>query len=1311
MYLKRLEIVGFKSFTERVVVPFSPGISAVVGPNGCGKSNIIDAIRWVMGEQSPRHLRARNMEDILFNGSRGRAPAALAEVTLVLTRDLEPGRSQAEVGVTRRLYRGGDSEYLINKSPCRLKDILRFFMEAGMGTRAYAIIEQEKVGRLVDARPEDRRLLLDEAAGIIRFKEQKKESERKIDSAGQNLTAVAALMAETKQQLGVIARAAAKAAKYQSLKAELKELELVLISRKYLELTGKRQNMAQEVIRRQEELTSLAAVTSEAELAVEALRLEETALEQKLEDELGLYHGLQNSFETFRLEKEHTEETLTAAQGRREKALTELRELEDNRDKKQLERDSLNDSLAKIRAESSAANEKRNLLKEKWLTLKSALESQTAERDAALTNFSSTKDGLQELRETLAGLENLLAFLIDRKKSLELEKNQGDGAIREIRESLAARIRFKDGLQEELKDLEEDIEIKTEDLASARDDLENLTRSQGLLENEAAALSARLETLENLKGGFSWYPAGVKALMNEPSLLEAGLLGPAAEYLEVPEGFEAAAESALGERLAWLLTKNRPAAILALKFARDRRLGRCGFISQADLKTNDLAEELLGDFILADSLEETSDGQCILTRSGEYLSRAFVVGGISSENDDQEGLLARLKEVEAAGQKLSEVKEKLEAERAKTALARENRTRAESALALAQDSRERLIASLAEANSKILVTQSEEKGLVIRLESLAKEVEQVESQYLDNETKREKAALAREELEAQAARLEAVYKAAAEAAAEREDELRVIQEEGQAASLEAETASERLDSTLNSLRAAEEWLDNLENRRGDLFNDAETLGREIELLTEKLQKLDLDVLDLPERLAEAEKKVAELRQLREETRTVVSAKEEAAREARKKREEATKELNVLEKDDLEADYSFNQLADGLLKDWRIVLVDPVQEEQEALLKAPSARTEESQDGEPSAGPVENPEITDDPASGVLMNEEPFTAEFSAEKPPLVGPLVDPDLLPDSSASSSNGSNENVQPDLNPLAEEELPAAETEPDPGSLDRTAENIRPLNIEVKIPTFDESGQTENGESDEDDRWSSETVQAPPEKLDPREWASKELPPGAEETCRKIKDRLLSMGEISLTAIEEEAELNKRYNFHKNHYDDLTQALTDLKNSISRINQTCRELFTRTFKEADAKFREIFPVLFEGGEGWLGLSDENDPLESGVEIHVHPPGKKIMVMSLLSGGEKALTALALIFALYLIKPSPFCLLDEADAPLDEANIDRFNRLLRRLSQASQIIMVTHNKRTMQISDTLYGVTMETPGVSRLVSVNLAEAEGMTDA
>jgi chromosome segregation protein len=264
---------------------------------------------------------------------------------------------------------------------------------------------------------------------------------------------------------------------------------------------------------------------------------------------------------------------------------------------------------------------------------------------------------------------------------------------------------------------------------------------------------------------------------------------------------------------------------------------------------------------------------------------------------------------------------------------------------------------------------------------------------------------------------------------------------------------------------------------------------------------------------------------------------------------------------------------------------------------------------------------------------------------------------------------------------------------------------------PAADPAAEPANQEGDRGDQGAEEpriTI-APPELVDPLGLADLELPNMAESNIVVLREKLAALGEVNLDAIREESEIKKTYDFYKTHYDDLVKAMRDLKTSISRINQTCRDRFSQTFELANRKFREIFPVLFEGGDGWLTLTDEFDPLESGVEIHVHPPGKKIMVMRSLSGGEKTLTSLCLIFALYLIKPSPFCLLDEADAPLDEANIDRFNKLLRNLAQASQIIMVTHNKRTMQIADMLYGVTMETPGVSKLVSVNLAEAEVLT--
>ncbi|MDR1608379.1 MAG: AAA family ATPase [Deltaproteobacteria bacterium] len=1340
MYLKRLEIVGFKSFTERVVVPFSPGVSSVVGPNGCGKSNIIDAIRWVMGEQSPRHLRARAMEDILFNGSRGRAPAALAEVTIVLTRELDGGQGLAEVGVTRRLYRGGDSEYLINKSPSRLKDILRFFMEAGMGTRAYNIIEQEKVGRLVDARPEDRRLLLDEAAGIVRFKEQKKESERKIESAERNLTAVEALLAETKKSLNEVSRAAAKANRYQALREELRELELIISAKRFLELKSRRGSMTDLTAQRQAELTDLSAEVSATELAAETLRLEETALERSLEDELTAYHDLQNSLKTHQLEKEHARETLAGAEGRREKASSELAELDTDFERRQNERAELTDSISLLQEENRLAGEKRDALRERWLVKKSAHDTLARERDEAAASLANTKESLQILRESLAGSESLVEHLKERQKHLGLEKNQGDLAMKEAKEKLASRERFKELLQEESRLKDEEIAEKREDLEFAREELESGSRKLSQIESQVAALSARLSTLEDLKSGFSWYPAGVKALMTEPSLRNV-LLGPVAEYIEPPEGFEKAVEVALGERLAWLVAKDKPGALEALRFARDKGLGRSGFVAKAELGRQELLEALLGQCQLFEDLGEVN-ADFALTRSGEYLAKAFLVGGQGEGAEDQ-GLLARLKEMEEAETQLDSLKGTLNSERSKVELARENRSRAESALAAAQSERENLVADLAEANSNIMLAKADEKALLIRLDSLEAEVAQILERLAETESKREKALGERDSLALELEGLEQNFLVAQKDLTEREEELNELQEQGVLSVQEAESVFSRLTAAEKALKGAEEWLDNLDSRRLDLFNDVETLGLEIESLKTKLETLDTEFLGLPDRLSESEARVSELRKVRESSRFEAQKMDEKTRDIRKKRDEAAKALGLLEKDDREIEYGLSLLAENLLKDWRVILVDPVEEAariaEEARL-AEEARIAEAEKAEAAklaaelaaqenlslAGPDQEP-LEDlggfyhkalAPVDPSLVGLEPETENQEnsedPENPEDLRSMAPNDNLASTLAEVLGAEPENPDDPASDaeevLASDADEVVEENEESDAEENDAENAEPENgaLASQEPVSSDSQNPESPGA-ADGSWSEQKAQ-PPEVVDAIAWADHDLPSDAFETRQKLKERLASMGEINWTAIEKETELTERYNFHKGHYDDLTRAIGDLKNGINRINQTCRELFAKTFKEADAKFREIFPVLFEGGEGWLGLSDENDPLESGVEIHVHPPGKKIMVMSLLSGGEKALTALALIFALYLIKPSPFCLLDEADAPLDEANIDRFNRLLRRLSEASQIIMVTHNKRTMQISDTLYGVTMETPGVSRLVSVNLAQAEVMTN-
>jgi chromosome segregation protein len=1292
MYLKRLEIVGFKSFTERTSVDFSRGISAVVGPNGCGKSNIIDAIRWVMGEQSPRLLRARNMEDLLFNGSIGRSPASVAEVTLTLARDDEQQKGQAEVSVTRRLYRGGDSEYLINRIPCRLKDLVRFFIEAGMGTRAYNIIEQEKVGRLVDSPPEERRLLIDEAAGITRFKEQKKESERRLESASQNLSTVALMLAETGKHLASVSRAAAKANRWQAIRAELRELELILSAKRFLEFNHSRNDLVSSINTKKNELALVEAKNTQIELEVDTLRLSDTSHNQTLETELNQFHQTKSELDKLDLEIYHMTADREAAGESRDAALVEFDGLDEDYERHLEDYRRLEEIISNLEVEHAKAKETRHELKEKWKVLEAESQTLLQIKNMASKSLEEASEDLRRLGETLAGTESLAEHLKGRHLELELESNQADQTINEAKERLASRQRFKATIEEDLAAARERAKNSLRERDQAKAVVEAEVRNLGQAERIQAGLSSRLDTLEALKdSGFGWYPDGAVALLRDPEA--RGLIGPVAESLTVPDGYEEATEAALGDKLGWILVKDRKAGLEALKLAREKGLGRCGFISEEALGSKGLSETLLGRIELRPSVSEDmlESKSSFLTLDGDYLGTTLMAGGQGggteeksqgndrtgnqgsrSENQKSDkskatgettsakgggGLLARIKELEFVRAQLLAAEEETARINQAVTEKRQVLVEAEEALSTASNHQAALNEDLNTATSKIMVADSEVKGLAIRRDSLSSEMARNVAEMAACEKKRAQAALEREDLQVKIEQLEEAFREASTRAEIHNGELEENRAQSQLAANKYDSLPERLESSNRELTRVNNWLTDLESRRESLETQAENLLKKQEDLSEKIEELTEKAANLPEELLAKEEFLNQLRRRIEENRVQLLEKEEQAKQSRKDREQIAQDLSELERQLLENDFSLKKINDDLLKDWRVVLTDP--------MAIPL-----------DAGP---PPEADTAASSSASD----LGEDEATAPDDQGQSDDQSDSQNGNQSDDNGDDSETE-DENEQINGETPSSLEEMDTpqGQPDQVGE--------TSVPLDDSSG---------------------PEEIDANFMASIELPEMAEASILNLRDKLASLGEVNLEAIKEEAELSKNHEFHKTQHDDLTKAISDLHNSILRINQTCRERFNQTFEQASQKFREIFPILFEGGDGWLSLSNESDPLESGVEIHVHPPGKKIMVMRSLSGGEKTLTSLCLIFALYLIKPSPFCLLDEADAPLDEANIDRFNKLLRNLSQASQIIMVTHNKRTMQISNTLYGVTMETPGVSKLVSVNLADAEVLTDA
>jgi chromosome segregation ATPase len=559
------------------------------------------------------------------------------------------------------------------------------------------------------------------------------------------------------------------------------------------------------------------------------------------------------------------------------------------------------------------------------------------------------------------------------------------------------------------------------------------------------------------------------------------------------------------------------------------------------------------------------------------------------------------------------------------------------------------------------------------------------------EKKRAQAEIDRERLQVKINELDEIYRQAVTEAEGHGSELEQIREKGLVAASRVDSLAERLEILSREYKRVSDWLDNIEGRREALENLTETLLQKRLELDDKIDQLSQASKILPDQISKAEEGLAQARSQIEAVRAHLQTKEEEAKLARKAREELSKKLGALERELIDANHGLDKINHDLLNNWRVVFVDPFAPppppEPQAPIE-PEPRPElESPDTDQNFGDPDGSNDSDDSEEGTFG--EPENPDEDSDPN---GDDADSDYAEDQENFDGEAfGDQDGLDDQDPVGQEGQGDENAAADSDDLMGQAQSADPLGLEA--------GPEEP-----------QVVIAPPESVDPLTLAELELPAMAESNILVLREKMAALGEVNLDAIQEETELQEHYDFNKSHLDDLQKAMRDLKTSIGRINQTCRERFAETFDLANKKFREIFPVLFDGGDGWLTLTDEFDPLESGVEIHVHPPGKKIMVMRSLSGGEKTLTSLCLIFALYLIKPSPFCLLDEADAPLDEANIDRFNKLLNGLSQSSQIIMVTHNKRTMQIADMLYGVTMETPGVSKLVSVNIAEAEVLTN-
>jgi chromosome segregation protein len=1185
MKLKKLSLFGFKSFPEPTELVFHDGITSIVGPNGCGKSNLIDAIRWVMGETSAKGLRGDSMEDVIFSGSESRKPLNLCEVTLTLT-EAEghlPERygSFHEVAVTRRLHRSGESEYLINKVPCRLKDITELFMDTGVGRRAYSVVEQGRIDALLSAKPKERRVLIEEAAGITKYRSRKEEAVRKMEHTAQNLERLGDVIAEVRRELNGLKRQAARAEAFKRLRAEKRGLERDVLVGAWLDLQGR----AAEARRGLEELEGVLAQAqagcARLEACLEKGRLqlldEERALESRQQ---GVYH-LRNQISQREGRAEFLRREAEGLAARAEAARTEASDLVARRASLEAEVRSLEEELATVGERLAKREEALAALREEHGTAakaqaqaEKALEADKAREFSFLGDLTRVGHGLEHARrqrdDAVRRLEGMgrqglevATRLRELSEDLELRGAELEAAERAREEARADRDRW----EEELKDVRKRRQALGREVEEARKALHTG--------------QSRLKGLEQLKDSLEWYGAGVKAVLADARTGgKNGVHGVVADTISAPPEYEAALEAALGERLQYVVVESPERGLEGVRHLKHKRAGRSSF-APVDLREGPaaafpsvkegwargplldlvtvapsyegLARSLLGDVYVVETLDQAlglwaANGirATLVTLEGETVSPEGVISG-GTAGAQAPGLLRRNREIR-------ELRQEVQVRAAELA-------RREGELGALDARAEAAAASLEAAREEVHRRE-------LQVVHAAKDLAQLRERRDRLEERREALEFEREDLTSGMERL------STEAAALEAERLRLL-------GLQEEAARRRAARETEVGRGRERVSD----------------------LHERLTRLQV------EEASDRERHLG----LGERIRTLRTSLENVARRAEKLGQES-QECARLE------------------------------EERAAELLRVSRETEvlRVELGRQEAGVSELARRLD-ARRGELTGEERVAAQ----------------------------------------ARREVDALQKRANEAQL-----GLRDL--QLRGETLAERFRERLGGDLE-----AEASRGMPEGFDPQ---------AAEARIRALGAELDGFGEINLLAIEEHEEKKRRFEFLENQRRDLEESLTSLREAIQRINRVSRERFAETFEKVSETFRELYPQLFRGGEARLVLTEPEDLLETGIDIVARPPGKRPQHIGLLSGGEKALTAVALIFSIFLVKPSPFCILDEVDAPLDEANIGRFCDLLRTLSGTSQFLLITHNKSTMEAADHLFGVTTDEPGVSRAVSVRLAE-------
>ena len=1186
MYLKTLTLRGFKSFAEKTDIEFNPsgGIVAIVGPNGCGKSNVVDAIRWVLGELSLKEVRSSAIEDIIFAGTTTKKPVSLAEVTLLLDNSDKFLQSDyTEISIKRRVFRSGESEFFLNKNPCRLKDIRDLFMDTGLGRGAYSIINQGKVDSILSSKPEERRAPFEEAAQISKYRFRKEAAGRKLISTEQNLLRISDIKNELSSQMSTLEMQAAKAKEYKEIKSRLKELEIGLCKKLLQGLNERKATQEARIAKLQEELA--AAQEGYGRIEEERLQKKESLKQKELDIESAIL-SIEQKIATIEKARRDLEREIE-----RERGLTEQQDLNEKESAELKNR--LEEYLGKLkekdglRASVSSAFE----VKQKELEAsKEKLNSILQEHEDIQKGIAATKDDIfdkenasVEKRNRLIELEGASRFAReelsrDEKGSAKLEED-----IKKAQASLSDILKSLTAAQDQLASLEGELDKRSSFRKKTEEALLEAEHVLSIKRDELSAKASRFSVLKGLFEEHQGFGDGVREIikLSREGSARSKVIGVVADLIKVEEKFELALEASLGPNLQLIITKTDSHAKDLIEHLRKESLGKATFLPLNLIRHDDNIDRAsleAADGFVGMASEFASCGEEIKA------ARDFLLGRTAVFSDLESALKFFRSDKYLRGLRLTTLQGELITPRG--------------------------IISGGSPSKRTAVHLNREKELLSLSEDVGASRKAVEGKALEVS-----------ELKAGLIKVSG--------------EIGGLSQEKNTAQIELARIRHDEESLKNEQSSCKEELSLLKHGASSRRAEIDDINKAKEEISSLIKKLQEERLFLDSSLKEMAQRSEGLTSMKE-------AQFQSVTELRVETSRLSHNLKTIEEELLILRENIDRINESLR----------VKEEQDIPGKLSTCRATISSLGE------HLPKL-----EGEREDLERTLREKKDEKAALAATIDEFE----GKIKTAEGAERSVR---ERLSREEVLQGKVEAEMGMLSQTiTEEYQTTIEEILASPYEVANQAK-----------------------------------AKEETRSLKDSLKALGDVNLLAIEEFEKAKERLMFIETQYNDLTEARESLKSLIVQLDEKAREAFLETIKVVSENFSKTFADLFEGGEAKLMIIEGKDILDAGIEIVARPSGKKWLSLEALSGGERALTALAILFSLLKTHPSPFCFLDEVDAALDEANNIRFGKMLGSFAKDSQMIVITHSKRTMAAADILYGVTMEEPGVSKLVSMKLQE-------